>query len=264
MPSPFPGMDPYLEDDLWTSVHAALATIIAIQLGPLLRPKYVALPSERFIIESPDDVSIEESQVYPDVGMVRSAEHFERRHTESTALLSPPLQLATVLPSEVPHKNVEIRDVKRRRLVTAIEILSPTNKRGSGRREYLEKRHELLASPAHLLEIDLNRKGSRVPMRKPLPKSPYFVLLSRANKRPILDVWPVGFREPLPSVPVPLLAGDADVSLDLQKALTDVYDSLGYEFVIDYTEPPEPALPAREKRWAEGLIRKQSKKRRQT
>jgi hypothetical protein len=91
----------------------------------------------------------------------------------------------------------------------------------------LAKRRRLLLSNSHLLEIDLVRRGKRVPVRDPLPAAPYFVLLSRVETRPVLDVWPIGFSDPLPSVPVPLLPGDADVMLDRQLALTNVYDQGG-------------------------------------
>ena len=140
MPSPFPGMDPYLEGDLWTTVHAQLAAEVTRQLVPKLRPRYVPLTQQRFIL--------------------------------------------------VPHSWVEIRDTMNRRLVTAIEFMSPTNKRGNGRKEYLRKRLKLLRSTAHLLEIDLLRPGRRVPMREPLPGSAYFVFLSRAGHRPKTEVWP--------------------------------------------------------------------------
>ncbi len=74
-------------------------------------------------------------------------------------------------------------------------------------------------------------------LRQPLPPAPYFVLLSRAEARPLTDVWPVELWQPLPTVPVPLLPGDADVPLDLQAALTSVYDGFGYDLAIDYTTP---------------------------
>jgi len=142
MPSPFPGMDPYLEGSLWTTVHTELSSTVARKLAPKLRPKYLALPTERFVLD-------------------------------------------------VPHVTVEIRDVKSRQLVTAIEILSPTNKRGDGRRDYLAKRRRVLLSTAHLLEIDLLHGGERLPMQQPLPPAPYYIVLSREEKRPVSEVWPL-------------------------------------------------------------------------
>jgi hypothetical protein len=92
-------------------------------------------------------------------------------------------------------------------------------------------------------------------MQESLPRTPYFVFLSRATKRPVLDVWPIGFRDRLPDVPVPLKPGDTDVRLDLQKALADVYDSLSYELLIDYSQPPQPPLPPDVRSWANRLLR---------
>jgi len=240
-------MDPYLEGSLWTSVHTELSSGIARQLAPKIRPKYLALPTERFIFEEPESVAV--AAIYPEVGITRATERrFDAQPKESCAA---PIQVATVIPTAVPHVTIEIRDVKDRRLVTAIEVFSPTNKRGDGRAEYLTKRRRILLSTAHLLEIDLLREGSRVPMQEPLPPAPYYVLLSREEKRPITDVWPILLHQALPEIPVPLLQGDPDVSLDLQLALTTMYDSLSFDLAIDYARPPEVALLPEEAAWVE-------------
>jgi hypothetical protein len=105
--------------------------------------------------------------------------------------------------------------------------------------EYLQKRAAILKSPAHFLEIDLLRKGRRLPMEKKLPDVEYFVFLSWAGQRPLTEVWPIGLMNPLPSVPVPLLRGDLEAVLNLQLALTNVYDSLRYDLEIDYRKPPD-------------------------
>lgn len=257
MPSPFPGMDPYLEGHLWTTFHSTLAHAIVAQLGPQVKPKYIVLPTERFVVEDPDDVAIEMREITPDVA-VRAGSKKVSAAAES-AVAAAPMQLATVLREGVLHTNVEIRDVQRRRLVTAIEILSPTNKRGRGRRQYLAKRERILDSSAHLIEIDLVRRGARVPMRQRLPDQPYFVLVSRAERRPVLDVWPIGLRDKLPTVPVPLRRKDPDATLDLQAALTWVFDFLSYELIIDYSRPPEEPLPATLRPWANTLLRKWKK-----
>ena len=255
MPSPFPGMDPYLEGDLWTTLHSSLANAIVAQLAPQLKPKYVAVLTERFIVEDPEDIAVETYSIIQDVAAAEGA-FTKVRKANRTEVAKAPLQLATIVNPAVPLTNVEIRDTKRRRLVTAIEILSPTNKHGRGRRKYLAKRQRILDSSAHLIEIDLVRRGARVPMRKPLPDQPYFVLVSRAENRPVLDVWPIGFRDPLPAIPVPLLKNDADASLMLQKAFSDVYDLIGYELMIDYTKPPDSPLPKTIAPWTNTLLRK--------
>jgi hypothetical protein len=134
-------------------------------------------------------------------------------------------------------------------------MLSPTNKRGDGRQEYLAQRRRILLSTAHLLEIDLLRQGQRVPMQKPLPAAPYFIFLSRAEKRPLTEIWPISLKEPLPVVPIPLLPGDEDVALDVQQVFTTTYDLLGYDLALDYTQSPEIPLPKEEAAWAETLLR---------
>jgi hypothetical protein len=252
MPSPFPGMDPYLEGALWTTFHFAFGAEIVRQLAPRLRPRYLVLPVERFVIDTFDDIAIT-ANIYPDVGVAKSTRETPASYASSS--VSSPLHLATVIPEAVPHVAIEIRDTANRQLVTAIEILSPTNKRADGRMEYLAKRRQILLSTTHLLEIDLLRQGRRLPMRDPLPPAEYFILLSRAESRPITDVWPLTLRDPLPMVPVPLLPGDADAALDLQQAFTATYELLGYDLAIDYTYPPEPALDEVALSVADSLLR---------
>lgn len=227
MPSPFPGMDPYLEGSLWMSFHTQLAAEIARQLAPRLRPKYLALTAERFVMELSDTAVVTVAGMYPDVGVAVARPMGEPLLSAGTMVAPPPLRMVTVMPTAVPQLTVEIRDTAQRRLVACIEVLSPTNKRGDGRIEYLAKRQRILLSTAHLIEIDLLRSGRRVPMEQPLPPAPYFVFVSRAEARPLVDVWPIGLDQPLPTIPVPLLDDDADVPLDLALAFTTVYDVVG-------------------------------------
>jgi hypothetical protein len=252
MPSPFPGMDPYLEGALWTTLHHGLGSEIVRQLAPKLRPRYIALPVERFVMDIDAGVSVTTASTYPDVGVVATQQPPARAETTT---VSAPLRLATVMPEAVPHVTVEIRDTRQRQLVTAIEILSPTNKRGEGRREYILKRQRLLLSSSHLMEIDLLRTGERVPMQQPLPEAPYFVLLSRAEDRPFMEVWPIALADSLPTVPVPLLPHDPDVHLDLQAAFTAAYDLPGYDLIVDYTQPPDVPFTEAEAAWAETHLR---------
>ena len=254
MPSPFPGMDPYLEGPSWMSFHGQFIAEIARQLAPKLRPKYVALMDERIVWDAPEnDVWIDAIEAKPDVAVI----HTEiPRNASGTAMLSPPLTMATVMPVPITHRSVEIRDASERKLVCAIEVLSPANKRGKGRRKYLVKRGHVLQSSAHLIEVDLLRQGLRVPMAGPLPQAPYFAFVSRSSQRPSVGVWPVAFESPLPEIPVPLLPGDADVPLNLQEALTHVYDLIGYDTILDYGEPPSIPLSPKEAAWASDVFEK--------
>lgn len=254
MPSPFPGMDPYLEGSEWTSVHVELSSAIARQLAPRLRPKYIVRTMRRFITDMPEDVSISTGDLYPDVAVSPHRPGSEPT-TMGAAVAPAPLEFTTIMPVSIPDISIEIRDVERRTLVTAVEVLSPANKRGEGYQEYLRKRHRILASTTHLIEIDLLRAGQRVPMREPLPKVPYFVFLSRSERRPMTHVWPIGLDMALPVIPLPLLSGDDDAVLELQKAFTGVYDALGYDLSTDYTRPPLVSLSTIERDWLQQRLR---------
>jgi hypothetical protein len=253
MPNPFPGMDPYLEGDLWTTVHTDLCAEIARQLAPKLRPKYVALSTRRVVLAPPDENAELGGQRFPDVGILSS--HSSSSST-GTAIVNAPLILPTSFPEPIPHISVEIRDVAERRLVTCIEVLSPTNKRGPGREEYMGKRYQILSGDAHLVEIDLLRAGTRFPTREPLPAVPYFVFISHAERRQEVKVWPIALEQPLPVTPIPLLPEDQPVNLDLQRALTVIYDIIGYDELIDYGQLPTGPLTPTEAAWIEDQLRR--------
>jgi hypothetical protein len=246
-------MDPYLEGSLWTTIHSQLGAEIARQLAPKLSDRYLALTTEQVYYDFPDGVGISTRSLIPDVGILDSGGVAANRG--SVAVAPPPLQAATIMPVPIPHVRAEIRDRASRELVTAIELLSPTNKRGQGREEYIAKRWRLMLSLAHLVEIDLLHHGQRIPMHQPLPAAPYFAFVGRVEKRPILDIWPIQVQDSLPAIPIPLLSGDADVTLDLELALTTVYDVLHYERAIDYGQPPEIELPPEETGWLDNLLR---------
>lgn len=244
-------MDPYLEGDLWMSVHTDLCAEIARQLAPKVRPKYVVLSTRRVILAPPDETEKNGLHRFPDVGVLTSAPPTGSATGTATA----PLILPADFPEPIPHVSVEVRDVANRRLVTCIELLSRTNKVGPGREEYAAKRYQIVSSSAHLLEIDLLREGTRFATGKPLPPAAYFVFLSRAENRKDVEVWPIPLASPLPQVAVPLLAGDPDVTLDIQLALTTVYDILGYDELIDYRQPPPGAMSEAEAAWVDEQLR---------
>jgi hypothetical protein len=250
MESPFPGMDPYLEaPGLWPDVHNSLIFAIREQLQPHLSPRYIAVTTPYVIFESLEIVPTR-STVIPDVGVM------ERTGGGGTATLTaiaaPPLvgQLALEVPTR--YSRIEIRTVAGETLVTAIELLSPANKRpgAEGAEAYERKRRELFRSDAHLLEIDLLRAGKRPEAGIALPNEPYFAFLSRAQHRPRIYIWPMSLRAALPVVAVPLLPPDPDLPLDLTAALKRIYATARYDLRIDYLQPPPPPdLSAEDAAW---------------
>ena len=256
MPSPFPGMDPYLEGPEWHSFHIELSSAITRTLIPRLRPKYYARTMPYFVTGiSSQDVVISRREIYPDVGITLKETATTWDNT-SPVIAPTPIQLQTAVLTEIPHFAVEIFIKESGELVTVLEILSPANKRGKGYDEYLEKRNRLLQSNIHLIEIDWLRQGRRVPMVDPLPDAPYFVFLSRVQTRPIIDVWPVQFNSKLPTIPIPLLPEDEEIQCDLQALFTAVYDTLDYGTLLDYTEPPPIPLEDQTAVWATTLLQK--------
>jgi len=258
--SPFPGMDPYLEGEMWQEFHDRLANQISVQLIPQLPPRYVALLEKRYVIEDAgiDLVAVPGHRIiYPDVHVVeRNVVRETATDTLNGVKVVPKVRLISHIPEDVPVLSVEIRDLADRRLVTVIEIFSPANKHGKGLNEYLERRGDLLKTRTHLLEIDLLRGGQRIPfLEGALPPAHYYVYLSRFTQHPYTDAWPIHLQDRLPSVPVPLLPPDEDVTLDLQSAVDACFEMVGYRRLLDYTrEPPPPALGAEMLAWVQRQV----------
>jgi hypothetical protein len=255
MPSPFPGMDLYLEGYMWADVHHALASQFRKQLVPLVRPNY-AVRIEVSIYN--DRVPAHELGImYPDVEIMRPQPPANRliRETAGALAIAPaPLSIPLAIMTQVRQSSVQIRDVASNRLVTSIEIISPSNKREPGASAYLAKRDELQIAEVHLLEIDLLRRGTRPWPQASLPTTAYLATLIRARHIQA-EVWPIGLPERLPILPVPLRQPDPDVPLDVQAALGAIYDEADYPLTIDYGQPPpEPALSEADAAWAAECI----------
>jgi hypothetical protein len=164
---------------------------------------------------------------------------------------------AVIVPAITPERDpfIEIRDINDRKLITAIELLSPSNKEhGATRAQYLAKRTTYFKSGVHFVEIDLLRGGPRMPLA-PRPRADYCLMVSRAQQRPEVDVWSVNLRQPLPNLPIPLQHNEPEAHLDLQAVLNRVYDAAGYELYI-YHSQPQPPLSVEDQRWAEEFLAK--------
>jgi hypothetical protein len=212
----------------------------------------LALTNERVLVATPDPIEFAVKPRVPDVGVYPNQ---PTSGLETASVTSAPLVLDALVPESMPQSYIEIRDVQERRLVTAIEVLSPTNKRGDGLAEYRKKRQEMLTSDAHFMEIDLLRIGERFPLAGILPSVPYFVFLSRANRRPRVQVWPIPLEQPLPTVPVPLLPGDSDVMLNLQEAFQEIYEHYAYEDAANHTGAPVVPVSPEQMTWLEERMR---------
>lgn len=251
MPSPFPGMDPFLEGQLWADFHGRFVPALGDALVPLIRPRYVALIEERVYLEHPPEDAVR--IVRPDVSVATEA----RRplSAASGAKPTPSVAVALAMPETVRERYLTLRLRDSRELITVVELLSPSNKRphSDGRREYLSKRDAILQSGVHLVELDFLRGGGRVPMAGRLPDASYYVIVSRSPRRPMADVWPVQLSDRLPVIPIPLAEGDPDAVLDLQAVFSEVYDRAGYDYAVDYGREVEPGLGAGEAAWVREL-----------
>jgi hypothetical protein len=231
-------MDPYLEGELWPEFHDHLANQICEQLAPRLRPRYVAELARRYVMTQPlpgvyaalhGRTLSEARRVHFDISCPEAQDCPEAAQ--------PAVELPSPLPEEIALLSVEIREMAEHHLVTVIEILSPVNKHSDGVRSYRRRRTALLRTSVHLMEIDLLRQGERIELIGEPPPAPYYIYLSRVQRRPYTQVWPVGLRQPLPVVPVPLLPADADIPLDLQAAVDACFQLVGYDRLINYSQP---------------------------
>jgi hypothetical protein len=214
MPSPFPGMNPYLEqDDIWHDFHERLIPHISEVIVPQVRPGYIVKLDEHVYIH---ERSAAEREFLSRAGVSVARGDVPSPARQGTQVLEAPVHGRIPVAVDVERLSfVEIRDRRDRQLVTVIELLIPSNKRqGPDREQYLAKRRQLLASAVHLVEIDMLRGGPRMPVEG-LPDCDYCIVVSRVEKRPEVGIWPVRLRDRLPVIPIPLRAPDADARLDL-------------------------------------------------
>jgi hypothetical protein len=210
-------MDPYLEDPLhWRDVHHSLISEISATLTAQLRPVYVARIEER-------------TYVSHEPGLVDN---------------------------RIREAYVTLLHLEQRKVVTIIEVLSPTNKtpHSEGRESHQRKRIQVMRSRTHLVEIDLLREGDRVDFESEAPRCEYLMHVSRIDERPEGEVWPVRLNERLPELRIPLRPEDEDARLDLQAVLNSVYDRAGYDLIAEYSREPIPPLAPEWREWARQLL----------
>ena len=255
MRSPFPGMDPYLEDQgRWPDFHSRVITYGCDVVSQALPDDYVAQMGEEVRVVSWQEGHDRSMRL--DVAIVR---HDRSSGPEpaggGVATLEPIAIPFAAAVDEVRDTWIEIRRLPDERLVTTIEVLSPTNKGSSGLTEYLDKRHRLRTQGVNLVEIDLLIAGRRLPMAKPLPPGDFFTIISRASKSELGDVYAWSIQRPLPKIPIPLEDPDPDVFLDLAEVFALAYQRGRYARLIHYDRPLDLPLHPQDKEWAEKVAR---------
>lgn len=249
MARPFPGMDPWLEHPaIWPGVHQRLITYISDAIQPRLGPRYYVDIGERVYLELAD------RSVYPDLVMVETHPRGRVGPAVGTLQADAPVRVHVAEQVELREPFLEVRETHRgERVVAVIEVLSPANKRpGAGREVYQRKQADVLASDAHLVEVDLLRGGEPSVALPPGagPASAYRVVVSRGSDRSAREVYPFGVQDRLPRVGLPLLPPDPDAVLDLPAVLEQVWERGAYAQRLSYEQEPLPPLGASEAAWA--------------
>jgi hypothetical protein len=254
MSSPFPGMNPYLEHpDRWSTVHNRLIVALADDLAPQLLPKYQVDIEKRvyevmgvnsLLVGRPDVTVQRPRNPEPDIAALSV--------TATTAVESP-VKVAVPMLEEVREAYLEIKEAATQIVVTAIEILSPTNKRGEGRQKYEHKRQQILNSQTHLVEIDLLREAEPLPIASSTISN-YRILVSRSSDRPIADLYPFNLTDPIPLFPIPLYPGDSEPIVNLQALLAGIYERTGYDYFVDYNSDPPSPISGTELAWVNMLL----------
>jgi hypothetical protein len=244
-------MNPFLENsDVWQDFHDSMIPAIRDVLASLVSSEFVVKIEQQLFIHEPSA----EPRLYfgkSDVGLAHRGRHSS--DVAATALLPSPAMARLPSIEFEKYLSLEIRDRKDRDLVTALEILSPTNKKaGADREQYLAKRGRLLNGNVNLVEIDLLRGWQRMPMEE-TRECDYAIMVSRVIDRPRVNYWPLMLRDPLPTIPIPLRPPFEPVQLALQPVLNDVYDRAKYKNYI-YENTPEPPLSPADAAWAQSLI----------
>jgi hypothetical protein len=264
MKSPFPGMDPYIEEcGVWADFHDALIHEIRRGLARAVPERYLVRTAERSYLVLVESEGKNSRPFVPDVSIVTAPGRKKPSRKGGTAVAEPagavgPVTMRAFIDERHRETFVEVYETDpEQRLVTTVEVLSPSNKQPGtpGWDLYQRKRQSLLLGDVNLVEIDLLRGGRRMPMLDPWPDSPYVLLVAKAGKPQLCQAWPVHFRWPLPPLPVPLAKPDDPVMLSLQPLIDVLYEESRYDRNIDYTRPLTPPLAAEETGWLKKQLR---------
>jgi hypothetical protein len=221
MPSPFPGMNPYLEQEsVWHDFQKRLMAAAAAELTRIVRPSFFIQIDEHCFLHEPSAL--------------------ERRSLRQN-----------VIEERVSYSRIQDRD--RKDLVTVVELLDICIKSSRvNRDQYMSERDKIVRENVNLLEINLLR-GGMPPFKVSQPVHDYYGLVKRANTVLSYDFWPINLRDSLPALPVPLREPQRDAALNLQHVLDTVYDAAGYEDYI-YRNHPQPRLSPEDAAWANQFL----------
>jgi hypothetical protein len=269
MPSPFPGMDPYLESPDWfPGLHDALITFLVGALKRRLPEPYYAKSTQRVWLE------YSHKSIEPDVDVLHSGLGSSRwRGARGGIAVAEPIDLDEPVvisvetiehdPYEEPFVEIRRRDGSDDRLVAGIEVVSPANKTpgNPGRESYMAKQREMLAGATHLIEIDLLQGGAHataVPRELFVEKAglfDYHVCVHRFDRPHDFFIYPIRLEQRLPGIAIPLMPGDPDVPLALQAVFDRAYDEGPFDRVVRYGEAPIiPALRPEQLAWVKARL----------
>lgn len=162
------------------------------------------------------------------------------------------------MPLEIQEGYLEVRDVTTQQVITAIEVLSPSNKRpGSGRNIYQAKRQNILTSLTHFVEIDLLRQGEPMPIVGQPHPSDYCMLISRSYNPPQAELYPFNLSQSIPLFTLPLQPNDQEPTIDLHQLLDQAYDRAGYSIIMDYQQDVIPPLTSETATWVDVHLKAQ-------
>lgn len=259
MLSPFPGMDPYLESqDFWPDFHMRFMTYLCEAIADRLPDNYDARLEEQINLVESSGEGFTHRQ--PDLAVSRlGPPRGPAPETAGAVATLEPIIMLHPAYEKIWDSRIQVVHRRGRGLVTLLELLSPTNKKGDGYHQYRAKRNEIFCEKnVHLVELDLLVGGKRLPMHAPLPPGDYYALVSRENERPRAEVYAWTVRQPLPAIPIPLKQPDPDIWINLGAVFQSVYERGRYARSIDYNAPLTIPLPPDELAWAEEIARSRS------
>ncbi len=203
MPSPFPGMDPFIEArGLWEDFHPKLIAEMERTLAALVPERYAVRLAVRSYVALTDTAGKDLNLFLPDVGITTSEGELSSQRSAAAVAEEAETEgvvMEAFVSTEYRETFIDIfaRDPEKR-LVTCIELLSPSNKRrgSEGWELYMRKRQGLLLGAANLVELDLLRGGGRLPMVTPWPDSPYALLVSRKQRARAVACGPLSSSDP--------------------------------------------------------------------